>query len=266
MLQIAVGQFGPGPDPAQNLLRINNLAARAAAAGAQLLVLPEGSLVEFIEDPAASTRHAEPLDGPFATGIIQASERHSLAIAAGSFTPHEGRVQNTLIIADHGVLVGAYQKVHLYDAFSFLESDTVAPGSEAPPVVEIAGIPVGFATCYDLRFPELFRVLVSRGAQVLAIPAAWVSGPLKEEHWLTLLKARAIENTCYVVGADQVGRKVIGRSAAFDPMGLQLLDLGTAPDAIGLVGIDADRLAEVRKMLPALNNRRFTVGELPIQR
>ncbi|WP_111764899.1 carbon-nitrogen hydrolase family protein [Nakamurella deserti] len=263
MLRIAVGQFVPGSDPVANLDRIDGLAARAAAGGARLLVLPEGSLVEFIDDKGASTRCAEPLHGPFAAGLAAASSRHGLTVAAGSFVPVGDRVANTLIIAGGGDIVAAYRKIHLYDAFSFLESDTVARGDAAPPVVEIDGVPVGFATCYDLRFPELFRSLVSRGAQVLALPAAWVSGPLKEEHWLTLLRARAIENTCYVVGADQVGRRVIGRSAAFDPMGLPLLDLGTAKDAVGFVDVEPDRLAEVRAQLPSLTHRRFPVGERP---
>ena len=262
-MQIAIGQLSPGPDPARNLARINELAATAAAGAARLLVLPEGSLVEFIDDPTANVRHAEPVDGPFGAGIVAISAEHQLAVVAGTFTPHEGRVHNTLIIADRGKLIAQYHKVHLYDAFAFLESDSVAAGSAAPPVIDIDGVTVGFATCYDLRFPELFRGLATRGADVLAIPAAWVSGPLKEEHWLTLLKARAIENTCYVVGADQVGRKVIGRSAAFDPLGLQLTDLGTAPDAIGRVEIDPTRLAEARKTLPSLTHRRFSVAAEP---
>ncbi len=261
MLRIAVGQFAPGPDPSGNLDRIDGLAARAAAAGAGLLVLPEGSLVEFVDDRDAVARCAEPLDGPFAAGIAAASRRHGLTIAAGSFVPVADRVANTLIVATGGDIVAAYRKIHLYDAFAFAESDTVAPGDEVPPVIEIGGVQVGFATCYDLRFPELFRSLVSRGAQVLALPAAWVSGPMKEEHWFTLLRARAIENTCYVLGADQVGRRIIGRSAAFDPMGLPLLDLGTAQDAVGLVDIDPDRLAEVRELLPSLSHRRFSVSE-----
>lgn len=263
MLRIAVGQFAPGSDPVENLSRIGGLAAQAADRGAGLLVLPEGSLVEFVDDKTGSTRAAEPVDGQFGSGLAALSRQHGLTIAAGSFTPAGDRVANTLIIAAAGEIVATYRKVHLYDAFSFLESDTVAPGDDAPPVIEIDGIAVGFATCYDLRFPELFRSLVSRGAQVLALPAAWVSGPLKEEHWLTLLRARAIENTCYVVGADQVGRKIIGRSAAFDPMGLPLLDLGTAEDALGLVDVEPARLAEVRATLPSLTHRRFTVSEQP---
>ena len=263
MLRIAVGQFAPGPDPAGNLDRIDGLAARAAAAGAGLLVLPEGSLVEFIDDQDAVARCAEPLDGMFAAGIAAVSQRHGLTVAAGTFVPVGDRVANTLIVATGGELVAAYRKVHLYDAFSFLESDTVAPGADAPPVLQIDGVGVGFATCYDLRFPELFRALASRGAEVLALPAAWVSGPMKEEHWFTLLRARAIENTCYVVGADQVGRRIIGRSTAFDPMGLQLLDLGTGKDTVGFVDVDPARLAEVRAVLPSLSHRRFPVGERP---
>jgi predicted amidohydrolase len=263
MLRIAVGQFVPGSDPVGNLERIDGLAARAAAGGARLLVLPEGSLVEFVDDKGAAARAAQPLDGPFAAGLATMSQRHGLTVAAGSFVPTGDRVANTLVVATGGDIVAAYRKVHLYDAFSFVESDSVAPGDDAPPVLDIEGVTVGFATCYDLRFPELFRSLVSRGAHVLALPAAWVSGPLKEEHWLTLLRARAIENTCYVVGADQVGRRVIGRSAAFDPMGLPLLDLGTAKDAVGFVDVDPDRLAEVRAQLPSLTHRRFTVSERP---
>ena len=207
---------------------MSEFAGRAAAAGTRLLVLPEGSLVRFLDDPAAAVRCAQPVDGEFGTAVVDASRRHGIAVAAGMFTPHEGRARNTLLVADRGELVAVYHKVHLYDAFAYLESDLVEPGTETPPVVEIDGVPIGFATCYDLRFPELFRVLVDRGAQVLAVASAWVAGPLKEEHWLTLLRARAIENTSYVVAADQSGRKGIGRSAAFDPMGLPLLDLGTA--------------------------------------
>ena len=262
MFRIAVGQFEPDADPARNALQLRDFAVQAADRGARLLVLPEGSLVRFVDDPGAAGRAAQALDGPFAQAALDASRTFGLAIAVGSFTPHEDRVHNTLIVVDRGELLAAYDKLHLYDAFSFVESNTVAPGKSAPPVIRIDGIAVGFATCYDLRFPELFRLLSSRGAQVIAVSAAWVAGPLKEEHWLTLLKARAIENTSYVVGADQSGRKVVGRSAAFDPMGLPLFDLGSA-STLGIVDVDPDRLAEVRAVLPALNHRRLAVSPVP---
>jgi len=220
-------------------------------------------MVRFLDDPEAAVRAAQSVDGEFGAAVVDASREYEIAVAAGMFTPHESRARNTLLLADRGELTAVYHKVHLYDAFSYLESDLIEPGSDSPPVVDIDGVPVGFATCYDLRFPELFRVLADRGAQVLAIASAWVAGPLKEEHWFTLLRARAIENTSYVVAADQCGRKGIGRSAGFDPMGLPLLDLGTAAGALGFVDVSPDRIAEARRTLPALAHRRFHIDERP---
>jgi len=260
----AVAQFQPDPSPVENLRLLDDLAARAAAQGADLLLAPEGASVRFLDDVDAPVRTAEPLDGPFVTGLCGLSRRHGITIAAGTFTTNGagGRVHNTLVVAQEGRVVAAYRKVHLYDAFSFLESDRVAPGSDTPPVVEINGLRVGFATCYDLRFPELFRLMVADGAQVIALASAWVAGPVKEEHWATLLKARAIENTCYVVAADQIGPKGIGRSSAYDPMGLQLLDLGTAEVEVGVVSLSAERLAEVRRTLPSNTHRRFAIERI----
>ncbi len=264
-MRIAVGQFDSDPDPVANAQRIARLAERASGDGAALLLAPEGSLVNFLDDPNASGRAAEPLDGPFVEALHEASAASGIAIAAGTFVPDEksGRVHNTLVVSRNGRLLAAYRKIHLYDAFSFVESETVAPGGESPPVVEIDGVRVGFATCYDLRFPELFRVLQQAGADVFAIASAWVRGPLKEEHWLTLLRARSIENTCYVVAADQIGRLGIGRSAAFDPMGLPMLDLGTADPGYGTVDADPARLAEVRNALPCIGHARFRIDPEP---
>lgn len=264
-MRIAVSQFSPGDDPAENAKVLVAATERAAASGASLLLAPEGSIVDFLTDPAAPQRAAQPLDGPFVSAVAAASREHRITVAVGTFVPDPGsdRVHNTLVVLQNGEVVAAYRKIHLYDAFSSVESDTVTPGVDAPLVVEIDGVTVGFATCYDLRFPELFRVLQTGGAQVIALASAWVKGPLKEEHWLTLLRARAIENTCYIVAADQAGRAGIGRSAAFDPFGLQLLDLGSANAAAGSVDIDLDRLAEVRKMLPSRLHRRFRIDPSP---
>jgi deaminated glutathione amidase len=265
VLRVGFGQFEPGPDPAANLDRIGDLADQAASAGVRLLVLPEGSLVNFIQDPEAPSRCAEPLDGPFVTGLQAHSARTGLAIIAGTFTPGSGdpaRPQNTLVVVDRGALIARYDKLHLYDAFAFAESDGIAAGTELPPVVTLDGVTIGVAICYDLRFPELFRTLTDRGAQAIAVVAAWVAGPLKEEHWLTLLRARAIENTSYLLGAGQAGRAVIGRSVAFDPLGLQLADLGTASDTLGVVDVRTARVDEVRALLPCLANRRLNVSGL----
>jgi len=264
-VRIALAQFDPDPDPAVNTTTLERCAARAAADGAELLLAPEGSLVGFLTDPGAPARAAQAPDGPFARALIEMSRRYGLTVAAGSFVPDpdSARVHNTLLIAQAGELVAGYRKLHLYDAFSFVESDAVAPGTQPPPVLDIGGVQVGFATCYDLRFPELFRVLAGSGAQVLALASAWVRGPLKEEHWLTLLRARAIENTCYVVAADQIGPAGIGRSAAFDPAGLPLLDLGAADPGYGTVDCDPARVAEVRRILPALGHTRFEIAPQP---
>jgi predicted amidohydrolase len=265
-VRIAVSQFSPGTDPAANADHLSAQAGKAAADRASLLLAPEGSLVSFLTDPQAPRRAAQPLDGPFVRTLADASIRHGIAIAAGTFVPDpdSDRVHNTLVVIRDGQIVAAYRKIHLYDAFSFVESESVAPGLATPPVIDIDGIAVGFATCYDLRFPELFRVLQAAGAQVLAIASAWVRGPLKEEHWLTLLRARAIENTCYVVAADQSGPSGIGRSAAFDPFGLPMLDLGSADAADGSVEIDVQRLEDVRKLVPSNKHRRFRVDPAPV--
>ena len=265
-MRIAVAQFDPDPDPDVNAATVGRFAARASTDGADLLLTPEGSLVAFLTDPGAPARAAQATDGPFARALVELSGRYGLTVAAGSFVPDpdSARVHNTLLIAQAGELVAAYRKVHLYDAFSFVESAAVTAGTQAPPVLEIGGLRVGFATCYDLRFPELFRVLSGAGAQIMALASAWVRGPLKEEHWLTLLRARAIENTCYLVAADQVGPAGIGRSAAFDPAGLPLFDLGVADPGYGLLDCDPGRVAEVRRSLPALAHTRFRIDPQPV--
>jgi len=264
-VRIALAQFAPSHDATANAETLAGLTGRAADAGARLMLAPEGSITDFLSDPSATARDAEQLDGPFVTALLEMSRQHAIAVAAGTFVPDAdtGKVHNTLVIADRGELLATYRKIHLYDAFAFVESDAVAAGTESPPVLHFDGMAVGFATCYDLRFPELFRVLRAGGADVMALASAWVVGPGKEEHWLTLLRARAIENTAYLVAADQAGRKGIGRTAAFDPFGLPLLDLGTAAPALGLVDVNADRIAEVRAVLPSGEHTRFRIGATP---
>jgi deaminated glutathione amidase len=132
--------------------------------------------------------------------------------------PGHDKVYNVLAVFDpNGELATVYRKLHLFDALSVRESDRMLAGQAPPPVVSICGVKVGLAICYDIRFPELVRYLARQGAELLLVPAAWYAGPLKEDHWLTLLRARAIENTCYAAGAVLTGKSFIGRSAAFDP-------------------------------------------------
>ena len=130
------------------------------------------------------------------------------------------------------------------------------PGYALPPIFTIKEIRVGVAICYDLRFPELFRNLALRGAQVIVMPSAWYAGPLKEEHWLTLLKARAIENTIYVAGANLIRGAFSGRSSIFDPFGVLIAGGGENPELI-IGTISLERINEVRSKLPSLANCRL---------
>lgn len=263
-MRIALAQLTPTSDPRANLAAILEQVRAAASGGARLVVAPEGAITDAFGDPDSVIRNAEPLDGPFVTALRRTSAELGIAIAVGTFVPaDDGRVSNVLAVADGGELVAVYRKIHLYDAFSHQESATVVAGDAEPPVLELDGLRIGLATCYDLRFPELFRSLSARGVDVLALASAWATGSGKEDHWVTLLRARAIENTSYVVAADQMGAGCIGRSAAFDPFGLPLTDLGYSAPALGFVEVDPERLTEVRSLLPSGSHARMQIRMTP---
>ena len=158
----------------------------------------------------------------------------------------------------------AYRKIHLFDSFGARESELVSPG-ESPTVVELAGLRVGLVTCYDVRFPELTRALVDQGAELFAVIAAWGSGPMKEEHWATLVRARAIENTTWVAAVGQAPNPEagdgfgIGRSMLVDPMGVVRADLGPAP-AVQTCVLDPQITIATRNALPCLEHRRLQVS------
>jgi predicted amidohydrolase len=261
-MRIALAQLPVSPDPAINLRRVRQALDRARADGADLAVFPEATQARFGSDLQAV---AEPLDGPFGTGLAAAARETGTGLVAGVFEPApDGRVYNTAVAYDSaGTRAAAYRKIHLFDSLGETESKVVAPGSE-PVLADLDGLLVGLLTCYDIRFPELARELVSRGADLLAVPAAWAAGPLKEEHWVTLVRARAIENTVWVAAAGQVpdpespptrAPTGIGRSLLVDPMGTARLDLGSLA-GVGTGEVDTAFTAQVRDRLPALEHRR----------
>ncbi|MFE2225593.1 nitrilase-related carbon-nitrogen hydrolase [Streptomyces kronopolitis] len=258
-MRIAVGQFAAGPDWQDNLTACIDLAAEADRGRADLLVLPEGVLARFTEDRHRIREVAQPLDGPFVTELAAATARSSTAIVVGIHEPSDdGRVFNTLVVLRAGELIARYRKIHLYDAFGTQESVDVRPADEPPVVVELAGTKVGLMTCYDVRFPELARLLADAGAEVLALPAAWVRGPAKERHWEVMATARALENTCWVAASGECGPRNIGNSLIVDPLGTVRSRLAAAP---GLAWAEADPgvTAAARSTLPVLANRRFAV-------
>jgi deaminated glutathione amidase len=263
-LRVALAQILSGPDPQENLELVATHAAEAAAQGAQLVIFPEATMRRF-GLPLAEV--AEPVVGPWAQQLGKIAEHHQLVIIAGMFTPSgDGRIKNTLRAV--GPVVDAhYDKIHLFDAFGFRESDTVAPGTE-PVVITVGDTKVGLTTCYDVRFPSLYVKLAELGAEVICVAASWGAGEGKLEQWQLLTRARALDSTSYVVAAGQADPAAagvvldgtaptgVGYSAALSPRGEVIRSLG-AETGLLLADLDLDEVAKTRATIPVLANRRF---------
>jgi predicted amidohydrolase len=268
-MRIALCQLPVSPDPSVNLARVHTALDEAASGGASLAVFPEATMVRFGSDLRAA---AEPLDGPFCSEVAAACASAGVAAVVGVFEPApDGRVYNTAVaFSAAGSQVAAYRKLHLFDALGQRESELVAPGSDVV-VAALGGVPVGLQVCYDIRFPELTRALALRGASLVTVSAAWQAGLFKEEHWVTLLRARAIENTVWVAAAGQVpdpdskptrAPTGVGRSMLIDPLGVVRADLGPAAGVL-VAEADMSFVDSVRATLPSLANRREDVfGQL----
>ena len=234
--------------------------ADAAVAGSEITVFPEAAMRFFGPPEDDLTAIAEPLDGPFVETLSDAARKHATFVVAGMIEKIEDApdVYNTVVVVSPaGEVVGSYRKLHLFDAFDVLESTRVRPGDRTV-VLPIGEHTVGLMACYDIRFPELPRALVDQGADVILVPSAWRQGMLKEDHWRTLIKARAIENTVWMVGAAQVGGVYSGSSMIVDPMGAVRVSLGEEP-GVAVASVDRNRTAAVRATLPVLLHRRFDV-------
>src|SRR6266498_1212953 len=240
-MRVAVCQLNARDDRAANLAVARTLLERSAAAGAEVAVLPE--YTDYL-GPADRAPKPEPVDGEYAAFFADAARELDIAVVAGSFHevgPDAERTFNTSLVFDR--------------------DGTLASGTETV-VVPIAGVPFGLSICYDLRFPELYRRLAVDGAQVLVVPAAFMLHTGRD-HWEVLLRARAIENQCYVLAAAQIGdhepgRTCFGRSMVIDPWGTVLAQ---APDTVGIAVADLDfeRLGKIRAELPRLANRRLSL-------
>ncbi|MHB1063045.1 MAG: carbon-nitrogen hydrolase family protein [Georgenia sp.] len=263
-MRAALAQFAATPDKAANLSVATDLIARAGADGAVLVVLPEYAMSWDARATAADLlAGSERLDGPFVTALAAAAAAHRVTVVAGMTerpVGGGGLPANTVVaVGPDGALVGAYRKVHLYDAFGDRESDRLAAHPPEALVLDLEGVRVGVMTCYDLRFPEMARFLIDAGADALAVPATWMAGPGKVAHWEVLARARAIENTAYVLACSQSGQYRTGRSLAVDPSGEVLASLGEGP-GVAVVEVSPDKVRAVRERNPSLANRRFTVG------
>jgi predicted amidohydrolase len=263
-LRVSCVQLTSRADKAANLETAERLVARAAAAGADVVVLPEKW--NGIGDSEALHALAEPIDGGESVEAMARWARTlGITLVGGSITERrEGRekLSNTCLVLDpDGDVVALYRKIHLFDVevggHVYRESDAEEPGDEAV-VAGVEGWPIGLTVCYDLRFPELYRVLALEGARLVTVPANFTLFTGKD-HWHPLLQARAIENQLYVAAAAQTGepmpgRASYGRSLIVDPWGLVVAQ---APDGEGVITaeLDAARLEEVRSRLPSLASR-----------
>lgn len=274
-MKIALLQIASGGDKMSNLAMITPLIRDAAARGATLIVLPEGTSQAF-EQGRLDTQ-AEDLDGPFATALRRLAGELGVTVVAGMFRPADkstvdgkelNRVYNTALITGDGVHKG-YDKIHTYDAFSYKESDTVRPGEELVTFVH-EGVTVGVATCFDIRFPEQFQQLAERGARVIVVPTSWADGDGKVEQWRVLTVARALDTGVFIAAAGQArpdyetkagepsGPTGAGHSVVVGPTGLRLAEAGYGPETL-VVDIDPEDTAEAQRQLPLAAMRKRSV-------
>lgn len=265
---VAAIQMVSGPDVADNLAQAGGLLAEAARRGARLAVLPENFAIMGRHETDKLAAGEADGDGPIQGFLAEQARRHGLWIVGGT-VPLRGSTTERVLAAcpvydDQGERRGCYHKIHLFDVEvagdqAYRESATLEPG-QAPLLLETPFGRLGVAVCYDLRFPELFRHLGGLGMDLLALPAAFTR-TTGAAHWRVLLRARAIENLCYVVAADQggvhaSGRETFGDSLVVEPWGGVLASLEQGPGVV-CAELDLQRQAELRRHFPALGHRRL---------
>ncbi len=265
MTAVAVVQLKSSEDKQENLNRSVNYIAEASSKKAGLVCFPEFQMA-FSPDsqsPAELSKIAETIHGDLVSTLRITARKNRIGVVATIYEKTKSnRVFDTaVVISSTGAITSVYRKLHLYDALGFKESKKLVAGKKIEKPTKTAAGRIGVMICYDLRFPELSRLLTVSGADVLVAPSAWVAGPMKEEHWQTMIKARAIENGSYVVAPDQVGNIYVGRSMVVDPFGAILLDMGQN-EGMEVVELDMGKVKKVRESLPLLKNRRTDIYRL----
>jgi predicted amidohydrolase len=252
-------------DKQENLIRSIDFIGEAASSRADLVCFPEFQMA--YSPPTQTARElaalAETVDGEFVTALSKAAKKNRIGVIGTIYEKsNTRRVYDTAVmLSPTGVVSAVYRKLHLYDALGFKESAKLVSGKKIKEPTRTKVGSIGLMICYDLRFPELSRILTVKGAEVLVAPSAWVQGEMKEEHWQTMVKARAIENGSYLVAPAQVGNIYCGRSMVVDPFGAVLVDMGYR-EGVAVVDIDRSRVREVRKSLPLMRNRRTDLYHL----
>ena len=250
----------------ENLAHSLRLIKQAAENNAQLVCFPE---FQMAYSPPEQKREqlyqvAEKINGNFISKLLNSAKKNKINVIATIYEIINTNKQNhkvsdtAVLISDRGKLESVYRKIHLYDALGFKESKKLTAGNIIERPIKTSVGTLGLLICYDMRFPEISRILTVNGASILVSPSAWVSGIMKEEHWEIMLKARAIENGVYVIAPNQLGNIYSGRSMVIDPFGSTLVDMGNR-EGMELVNIDNSRVYTIRGTLPLLENRRTDV-------
>lgn len=258
-----LAQMASDGQPEVNLEKAKKAVAKACELyRPDVIVFPEIYMSFFPvgTDHETCLSTAQPLDGPFVTGMRALAKEHGVWLIFGMNEtvedPADHRNYNTTVVVDgQGEIVSHYHKTHLYDAFGYKESDSNKAGDQFFEPIDTPFGRIGLFVCYEVRFPEVARYQRSKGADIIVMPTAWAAGKLKSLHFRTLITARAIENTVYMLACDQCGVDSIGESVAVDPMGVPIASAGEG-ETLLVAHVDLDRVDEVRAKLPAYKDRR----------
>ena len=270
---VALVQMRSSENKEENLKTSVDFISKAADRNASLICFPEfqmafSPLKQSPKDLANNV--AEYIDGGnFVSALCRSAKRNKIGVIATVYernkNKNELKVYDTAVLINNkGQITSVYRKLHLYNALGFRESDKLIQGNVIEKPVSTSVGNIGLMICYDIRFPEMSRILTVNGADILVVPSAWVYGIMKEDHWRTMIMARAIENGSYIIAPDQVGNIFSGRSMVADPFGTVLLDMGDK-QGMDVVEIDKSRVMKVRESLPLLKNRRLDIYRKNIQ-
>jgi predicted amidohydrolase len=262
----AIVQMKSSVDKELNLVHSLKLINEAAKKKARLICFPEFQMAYSPPEQKSESLHkiAEKISGNFVSTLSNSAKQNRINIVATLYeiintNDKNHKVFDTgVIINELGKLQSIYRKVHLYDALGFKESKKLLAGSiiEKPSKTSVGKL--GLLICYDMRFPEISRILTVNGANILVSPSAWVAGFMKREHWEIMVRARAIENGVYVLAPNQVGNIYCGHSMAIDPFGSTIVDMENR-EGIEFIDIDSSKIDTTRRTLPLLMNRRTDV-------
>jgi deaminated glutathione amidase len=276
MVRVSIVQMKSSPDKGENLAFSLEQIEQSARKEAKIICFPEFQM--SFSPPSQSSKElfsiSESLNGNFVKQLKKSARENNIfivgsiyentnLISANTKQEKESKINKNsycvydtvVLINEQGKLISYYRKLHLYDALGFKESTKLLAGSKLfSPVISPLG-KLGTLVCYDLRFPELSRILALKGSNALIAPSGWVQGTMKEDHWLVMCRARAIENGVYLIAPNQIGNIFCGRSLVVDPFGVVVMDMGNS-EGFGIIDLDLSRIGVVRKSLPLLKNRR----------